>query len=154
MSETERICGQMQSAFSGGAWHGPALLELLAGVGVSQAAARPIPGGHTIWEIVLHLAATQMLLLRRLDGDATGLTPEEDWRPMPGATEENWQSTLQTLNEREEELRHAVLGYAEERLTAPLIEGGSSSYNNFHGHVQHTLYHSGQISLLKKASTA
>ena len=31
------------------------------------------------------------------------------------------------------------------------VPGGSSAYNNFHGHVQHLLYHAAQMSLLRKA---
>jgi hypothetical protein len=46
---------QLRTAFEGAAWHGPAVLELLAGVTQEQAFARPIPGAHAIWELVLHL---------------------------------------------------------------------------------------------------
>ncbi len=41
-SEVERIRGELQRAFEGEAWHGPAVLELLRDVNAQQAAARPI----------------------------------------------------------------------------------------------------------------
>jgi hypothetical protein len=74
---------QLRTAFEGAAWHGPAVLELLAGVTPEQAFARPIPGAHTIWELVLHLVGAYRLVLRRLRGDPRPLSPEEDWPTVP-----------------------------------------------------------------------
>jgi len=53
MRESERIADQLKRAFEGKSWHGPSLLEILKDVTAGQAAARPIPGAHSIWEIVL-----------------------------------------------------------------------------------------------------
>ena len=46
MGELERIEEQLRRGLEGGAWHGPAVLELLAGVTAAQAHARPIPGAR------------------------------------------------------------------------------------------------------------
>ncbi len=142
----------MSRAFYGGAWHGPAVLEILDGVTAGLAAARPITGAHSIWEITLHLTGTQGLLLRRLRGDASDLTPDEDWPPVPEPSEAAWRSTVERLKGREQELHAAVASFPDERLDEPLVPGGSSAYNNFHGHVQHNLYHAAQIGLLKRAA--
>jgi hypothetical protein len=48
-SEVERIQGELQRAFEGEAWHGPAVLELLRDVTAKQAAARPIDRGVKEW---------------------------------------------------------------------------------------------------------
>ncbi|MHC4505512.1 MAG: DinB family protein [Planctomycetota bacterium] len=151
MRETDRICQQMKQALEGGAWHGPAVLEILEGVDASAAAAKPIAGAHSIWELVLHLSGTQTILLRRLRGDATELTPEEDWPRVPVATEDAWRVAIDAFTRREAELRQAVAAFPAARLDQPLVAGGSSAYNNFHGHVQHMLYHAAQMGLLKKA---
>lgn len=153
MNEILRISGQMTQAFEGGAWHGPALLEILDGIGAETAAARPIASAHTIWEIVLHLAATQKLMLWRMDGAVRELEPEEDWPPLFDATEERWRETIELLQKQERQFRAAVERFPARRLDLPLIPGGSSAYNNFHGYVQHTLYHAAQLMLLKKAVT-
>jgi hypothetical protein len=50
-SEIARIDDELRRAYEGGAWHGPALREVLAGVSSETAAERPVPGGHTIWEM-------------------------------------------------------------------------------------------------------
>ncbi len=150
MNEIHRICKQMDQAFQGGAWHGPSLLEVLNGVDATVAAAKPLPEAHSIWEIVLHLTATQKLLLRRIHHDPTELTPDEDWPPVPDPTEQAWRATVDMLKHGEEKLRQAISRFPDDRLDEPLIEGGSSAYNNFHGHVQHNLYHAAQIGLIRK----
>jgi hypothetical protein len=154
MNELERIAKQMRQAVEGDAWHGPSLLELLADVHVATAMARPIRGAHTIWEIVLHLAGTQDLTLRRLRGDATPLADEEDWPPVIKANEQAWLATVDAYFAGEKHLREAIEQFEPDRLGEPLIEGGSSAYNNFHGYVQHILYHAGQIAILKHAARA
>ena len=152
MSELDRIVRQMAQAVEGDAWHGPALMEVLEGVHAVVAAAKPVAGAHSIWEIMLHLAGTQDLLTRRLAGDAMPLSDEEDWPPIIKASEDAWRATVDAYLAGERRLREAVTAFAEALLDEPLIRGGSSAYNNLHGYIQHVLYHTGQIALLTKAA--
>jgi hypothetical protein len=55
-SELGRLEEQLRRSFEGGAWHGPAVGEVLAGVSPQAAAARPITGAHSIWELTLRLS--------------------------------------------------------------------------------------------------
>jgi uncharacterized damage-inducible protein DinB len=138
--------------FEGEAWHGPSVVEVLADVDARLAASHPIAGAHSIWELVLHLVATQAILLRRIRGEAASLTSEEFWPAVPPPSESAWAEAVELLKRQEAELRQAIAAFPEERLDDRLMAEGSSAYNNFHGHVQHNAYHAGQISLLKKAS--
>lgn len=54
--EIKRLEEQLKRALEGEAWHGPSVLESLAGVSADEAAAHPISGAHSIWEIVLHVS--------------------------------------------------------------------------------------------------
>jgi uncharacterized damage-inducible protein DinB len=144
----------MKQALVGEAWHGPSLMEILDGVDARAAAAKPIAHAHSIWEIVLHLTATQELLLYRLQGIGKELTPDEDWPRVAEPTEEAWRETVEKLKRREKRLREKVATLPENRLDEPLVANGSSAYNNLHGHVQHNLYHAGQMMLVKKIVTA
>ena len=78
LTERERISDQFYRAFEGEAWHGPAVLTLLEGVTAEQAAAHPVAGAHSIWELVLHIEAWERACSRRLAGDRAQLTTEED----------------------------------------------------------------------------
>ena len=67
-TEVDRIRDQFRRAFEGEAWHGPSVLALLDGVTAQQAAAHPIPGAHSIWELTMHIEAYSRL--KRLAGQA------------------------------------------------------------------------------------
>jgi uncharacterized damage-inducible protein DinB len=151
MSEITRIVDQLKRAFEGEAWHGPSVLEIIEGITSGQAAARPFNGTHSIWELVLHIAAWEHAIVRRLDGDRAQLPTEEDWPPVTATDDEAWAQTKLKLNQGHHELRSAVAGLDDSRLDQPIIEGMSSVYMQLHGIIQHDLYHAGQIALLKKA---
>jgi len=148
----ERLEDQLRRSFEGDAWHGPAVLEVLAGVDADQAAARPVAAAHSIWELVLHLAATYRLVLRRLGGDGTQLSPEDDWPSLPAATPENWRDAVDTLRRLNQDLRRALKAFAPHRLDAPLVaDPPYTAYTQFIGITEHDLYHAGQIAMLKRA---
>ena len=151
-AELGRLEEQLRSALEGEAWHGPSVLETLEGVSAEQAAARPISGAHSIWELVLHLCGTYGLVLRRLNGDGRQLAESEDWPAVPEPSEENWNDALRVLKQMSEDLRRAVKNFPAERLDQPLVpEPPYTAYTQFIGITQHDLYHAGQIALLKKA---
>lgn len=150
--EVERILDQFRRAFDGEAWHGPSVLQLLDGITARQAAAHPIPGAHSIWELTLHIAAWERACKRRLEGDPAQLSDQEDWRPNNDTSEAAWESTKQHLIDNHRELLNAIAKVDESRLNEPIIMNSASSiYVTLHGVVQHDLYHAGQIAMLKKA---
>lgn len=153
MKETERIRDQLQRAFAGEAWHGPAVFEVLENVTASQAAARPIAGAHSIWELVLHIKAWTDACRRRLGGDRAELADEENFPAINDTSDEAWENTLASLRESHQRLSEAIAAVDETRLDEPILEGMPSVYITLHGAVQHCLYHTGQIAVLKKATT-
>jgi uncharacterized damage-inducible protein DinB len=154
-TEVDRIRDQFRRAFDGEAWHGPSVLSLLDGITAQQAAAYPIPGAHSIWELTLHIAAWERACLRRLHGDPAQLTDAEDLQPINDTSEAAWESTKQQLIDNHRELLNAIANVDESRLNEPIISDSntqcSSVYVTLHGGVQHDLYHAGQIAMLKKA---
>jgi uncharacterized damage-inducible protein DinB len=151
-SEQDRLDDQLRRALEGEAWHGPAVLEALAGVSPEHAAAHPIAGAHSIWELILHLTGTYRLVLRRLGGDGAQLAPQEDWPPVPPVSAETWRSTVERLRQLNQDVRRAVRDFPSERLDLPLVaEPPYTAYTQFIGITQHDLYHAGQIALLKRA---
>jgi uncharacterized damage-inducible protein DinB len=151
MSEAKRIADQLHRAYAGGAWHGPSLRELLRGVSAKQAAARPVRGAHTIWELVLHITAWKRAVYRRMQGKALSLTPAENFPPMPKAASANWKMALAALQTAQRDLHRAVSALPDSRLKRIVPGKRYSLYFMLHGLVQHDLYHAGQIALLKKA---
>src|SRR5579862_3014195 len=79
MSQCEQLADQIRRAFDGQAWHGDSMKELLADVSAKQAFAHPVKGAHSIWELLLHVAAWDNAVLRRIGGSAVKLTKEENF---------------------------------------------------------------------------
>jgi uncharacterized damage-inducible protein DinB len=154
MSEAHRIADQLRRAFDGDAWHGDSVFEILNGVTATRAAARPIAGAHSIWELVLHIAAWDGAVLQRLGGVAVELSGTENFPPVTDAGAAAWSSALERVRRVHEELIAAVAALPDSRLDE-MVPGKEGAHYTFyymlHGVVQHGLYHAGQIALLKKA---
>jgi uncharacterized damage-inducible protein DinB len=154
MSEAARIADQLRRAFEGKAWHGDSLFEILKNVNPSQAAARPIKDAHTIWELVLHIAAWDVVALRRLGGKAATVSGTKNFPFVTDASDGAWRKAIADLQRVHEELISAVAVFPDSRLYEK-VPGKSGAHHNFyymlHGVVQHELYHAGQIAILKKA---
>jgi uncharacterized damage-inducible protein DinB len=151
MTEVERIVDQSERAFEGEAWHGPSLTAILKGVTAAQAAARPFSDAHSIWELVFHIAAWEKAGVRRLGGDPANLSDDEDWPGVTDTSEHAWEQTKETLRLGHKEFQDAISKLEDSRLKEPIVEGLATVYGTLHGIIQHTLYHAGQIAILKKA---
>lgn len=152
MTETHRINSLLKRAFQGPAWHGPSLRELLEGVTAEQAAARPIVGAHSIWELVNHVIAWEQITKRRLEGDPVNDVPDEvNFPPVADASEQAWPTTLESLAASNQSLRDSIKQIDDAKLEEMAAGQSYSNYAMLHGVIQHDLYHAGQIALLKKA---
>jgi len=150
-----QLSNHIKRAVAGPMWHGAALDELLSHVPCEQAAARPIPGAHSIWEIVLHVTAWAEIALARVHGNRTGdPAPDEDWPPVPASGSDlaaEWHAALGRLRES-----YRALATDTRRLDPSAIDekvpGLDYSVSNLlHGVIEHATYHGGQIALLKRA---
>lgn len=157
MTEIDRILDQLTRAYAGPAWHGPALREVLTGVTATQAAARPLPDAHTIWELVLHITAWENAVRKALGGTPIHVPDSENFPAISDASDAAWNDALEALESGHLALREAIRQTTEEALDAKHVLDDTvpgrtySFYNLLHGVVQHDLYHAGQIALLKKA---
>ncbi|MGE5176630.1 MAG: DinB family protein [Hyphomicrobiales bacterium] len=150
MSEAARIADQHRRAYDGEAWHGPAVFEVLADVDAARAAARPVAGAHTIWELVLHVRTWEDAVHQRLRGRAAKVTPEEDWPPVRETTPAAWKRALAALRETHDALNRDIEAVSDDRLDEAVPGAKTTIYQLLHGVVQHALYHAGQMALLKK----
>jgi hypothetical protein len=157
--ETRRLVDELRRAWEGPVWHGPALGELLEDVTAGEAAAHPIPGVHSIWEIVLHATGWAREVERRLRGGEPALPAEGDWPEVPCApTPEMWEEARGALADIHRRLQETIAGFPEERLREKIGTEFSASLGTgipyramIQGLAQHDAYHGGQIAILKKA---
>ncbi len=153
MNEVKRIRILLRSTYRGRAWHGPAVREVLEGVTASEAAARPIAGSHSIWELVLHMTYWRRVVAEALVGGPIDEHPpaELDWPTIVSDRPEAWEQALEDLEASQKALVQRVKAFDEARLMENVADREFSFYFVLHGIVQHDIYHAGQIALLKKA---
>ena len=153
-SEAALIADQLRRAFEGDAWHGPALLELLQDVDAARAAAKPLPKVHSIWELVMHVAAWDSAACLRLGGESVQLTGTANFPIVPKPTEAAWRKALAQAKRAHDVLVKTVATLPESRLRERVPGKKYDFYHLLHGVAQHELYHAGQIAILKKAQAA
>jgi DinB family protein len=150
MSDIQHILDHYDGVVNGEPWHGDPIWQVLDGISAQQAAARPVPQTHTIWEIVMHMTFWEDVATRRLAGLRAGLVEELNFPAMPAATDENWRQTLEQLRASHTRFRQALAELDPAKLHRLTAAGKRTFYDEAHGIIEHHLYHLGQIALLKK----
>lgn len=151
MGEIQLIADQIASGFRDGAWPGVSVRGLLHQMSPAEAAAHPIVGAHSAWEIALHLGFWHDAVRRRLAGRAVEYQLDEDW-PLPEAeSDANWHAALERLDQAHRALVDAVRVLPPKKLTELVPGRKFTVYFMLHGVPQHDLYHGGQLMFLSKA---
>ena len=151
MSETGRIARLLEQTFEGPAYYGPSVLGALAGVDAATAARKPASGGHSIWEIVVHLTAELDYARTVIEGSPSTWTEgETTWPAVADTSPSAWRAALDELKRANRALARRIEQLDDDVLARqpPVVSG--PFYVTLHGHIQHGIYHAGQISLLKR----
>lgn len=148
MDSRSAILALFDEAFDRKAWHGPNLWQALKGVTARQAAWRPAPGRHNIWEETLHAAYWKYMVRRRLEGLQSGrfvLKGSNFFpRPKPGkVTEVAWLADKAILRNEHQQLREAI-AKSLRKFPSPKLA------HMLWGVAFHDVYHAGQIRLLRR----
>lgn len=153
MTRGERIAAAIERAVSGPAWHGPALADLIDDVTADSAADRPVPGAHSIWELVLHMTAWAEIARQRLVSAESPPPPTdaEDWPPVRDRSAEAWRAAVERLKDSHRELAADTASTDDARLAARLPDRDHTAVAMLHGVIEHDAYHGGQIAILKRA---
>lgn len=130
----------LDEAFDRKSWHGPNLWGSIRGVRVQEAAWRPGPGRHNIWELVLHTAYWKYVVRRRLTGEKRGsfVLPGSNFFERPHGV----------LLHEHQQLRATIASLSLAAQTAP------QTARLIRGIAAHDLYHAGQIRLLRRSCAA
>lgn len=156
-TRTSFLIDELHRAFDGDPWHGPSVTHVIANLTAAQAMQRPLPGAHSIAEIVAHMTVWVAEVTRRVSGRPAADPVEGDW-PLPRAVDEaGWVAMHLELTNAMARLTEAVAGFPERRwddlvgdTRDPALGTGVSYAQTVSGLVQHLAYHAGQITLLRK----
>jgi uncharacterized damage-inducible protein DinB len=154
MDQSSILANHIERTVTGPMWHGSSLNELLNGVTHEQAAAHPIAGAHSIWELVLHVTTWSDIARERLSNRSLEPVPTDvDFPPVKTPSADAWADAKARLL-----ASHHALARATETLTpdalAAVVQVPKPRYTVstlLHGVIEHGTYHGGQIALLKRA---
>ena len=150
-TSTQRLATLIRRTVTGPMWHGQALAELLAGVTVAQAMARPVTGAHTIAELVLHITTWSDIARDRLAGNDPSVDEAMDWPSTDGMDATRWQGVVASLRESYDALALAAEQLGDRSLNERVVGQQYSIEFMLRGVIEHGTYHGGQIALLKRA---
>lgn len=170
--EVCNIAELLDRVMTGDPWHGSNVAQLLVGLSADAAARHPVANGHSVWEIVLHMTGWADEVRARLAGRAAQEPDRGDWPAVDEASAERWSRDQAAMFEAHRRLAAAVRELTVPALDEPVVdyrthdpppgavtdsEGrdraigtGLSKYLTLHGLVHHTVYHAGQIALVRK----
>ena len=153
MNEVALLLRLLDESYERKAWQGPNLKGALRGITAGQAAWRPSPGRHNVWELVLHAAYWKYAVWRMLTGEKRGAFPEKgsNWFERPvSPTEKAWRADLALLDAQHRRLREAVAGLSDAALHRKVRGSKHATDTLVYGVASHDVYHTGQIQMLKR----
>jgi len=153
--EIEQLVAILDQAYNRPSWHGTNLRGSIRRVSAKQAAWRPGPKRHNIWETAVHAAYWKYAAARRFTGGGRGSFPltGSNWFRRPDeahATESAWREDVALLDRMHETLRNAVMRLSPGDLAQTPAGKKVSNFALLTGVAAHDLYHAGQIQLLKR----
>jgi DinB family protein len=153
--EVQQLLAILDQAYDRSSWHGTNLRGSIRRVSAQQAAWRPVPKRHNIWEIVVHAAYWKYAVSRRFVDQPQGSFHYKgsNWFQRPEeATDRAWRSDVALLDRMHELLRDAVARLPVKELSRTPPGKKVSNFALLSGIAAHDLYHAGQIQLLKRLS--
>ena len=78
------------------------------------------------------------------------MNTDKDWTPILDFSNEAWKKTIELYKKSTDDLTNAILTIDDDKLDKIVPGHEYTFYTLLHGVIQHDIYHSGQIVLLKK----
>lgn len=155
MSEMQSVRELLVGAFEGPNWYGPPLRRILEGVGAEEANAVPVPGWHSIRQLVRHVTGWIREGIKTLEGRPFADPASWDWRPVEDPSDASWRADLEALEAAHGALLAAVDAFPADRLREELRDGsgeplGFTFLGVLQGLAQHGAYHGAQIVVLRR----
>ena len=150
MNLSSHLAKHFRDVHFGGNWTAVNLKDTLADISLEEAGTR-VGSLNTILALVYHINYYVTAILKVLNGSPLDASDKYSYdHPGPG-NEAEWQQLLQQYREQAENFAAKVEQLPDEMIWANFSDGKYGNYyRNIQGLIEHTHYHLGQISLVKK----
>ena len=133
---------------------GPSAVGSVQSIASELASWKPENMKHCIWELVLHIAYWEYAVRRMLENSPKGGFPRtpSNWPAIPeNPSEDAWKADRRLVKQEHDALIEAVRSFGATRLDEQSSKHSKYSYAEvLIGIAQHSVYHTGQIALLKR----
>jgi hypothetical protein len=150
MATVHQIAKHFRDVYFGGNWTSVNLKDTLADIHWQDATTK-LPNLNSIASLVFHINYYVAPVIKVLQGEALVASDKFSFG-LPAITSENdWQKMLKKVFKEAELLATQIEKLDEAILSENFTDVKYGSYyKNLHGIIEHTHYHLGQISLIKK----
>ena len=143
---------QLNELFEGGSWQGECYKEKLKTVSEENAFQQPVPGVHSIAEIIWHCIYWRTTLLKSANGELgyrDSTVDKLNFLPVEQLKQEGWENLHDKLLTTQQQLL-SMLTIKSESFLEEEYKKGKTFFHLVEGIVQHDIYHLGQIGLVQK----
>jgi len=150
--EIKRIHKNISATYDGQPWYGDNVLSLLSGISAEKAAVKPEKLNHSIAEIVCHITAWRYFVIEKMKGNAEYEVwdTELNWKKIVTLNETEWNTIQDDLLKSQNQLLQQIEQMPESLLVTQ-VDGRKYNFRlMLQGIAQHDIYHSGQISMIRK----
>ena len=147
---SKSVALQFRAVYFGGNWTAVNMKDTLQDIGWQQAVRKP-EGLNSIALLVFHTGYYVREVLNVLRGNPLQAHDKYSFDLPPVTCEKEWNDLVTETLENARQFADAIEALPEERFGADFSDPKYGSYyRNLHGIIEHTHYHLGQISILKK----
>lgn len=150
MNASKELARQFREVAFGGNWTLTNLKDSLESLDWKTASTQ-LDDLNTIAQLVRHLSYFFKPVTKVLLGGPLIAKDKESWIALEIANEEEWNSFKEEILIDAENFAKALDAFPNEKLSEEFFDGKYGNYfRNLSGIIEHTHYHLGQISLIKK----
>lgn len=150
MELTKQIAKHFREVHNGGNWTAVSLKDALDGITWEQATTK-VHNLNTIAMLVFHINYYISAVLKVFRGEPLNAHDKYSFAVSPIHSADDWNKLIKKAFDEAELLAAEIEKMDEAKLFENLADPKYGNYyRNIHGIIEHTHYHTGQISLIKK----
>lgn len=150
-----RYVDHFKEIYDGNPWYGENIVTKLDQLTDAIAFARPVPGMHSVGEVVAHMTYWRQSLIKRFQQDSSfraSVDSEDNWKDLAQLKALGWEGVRSAFAESQEAMVRLLSQQPDDILDREYSEGKTYDYL-IRGVLDHDVYHLGQIGLIRKLAT-
>lgn len=149
-SRVKNYINQLTQLYEGGNWNDESYMEKLKNVNEQIEFAQPLPGKHSVAEILWHVIYWKTILIKQIQGDfefRKRTEKEFNFLPVEKLKQKGWINLVAEFKQTHETLI-ALLNERDDNFLQEEFTPGKSFDYQIEGIIHHDIYHLGQIGLV------